>query len=92
MESKQELWNKIYYDKSFIVIAETWNTDINPWDEMQKIPPSPPAPEDKRSQIELLINEVKGEQLCSPFTFIKRYINQEPLFFTSNPIDLKYAS
>jgi len=29
-------------DGSMLVVAETWNTDTNPWEEMQKMPPPPP--------------------------------------------------
>jgi ketosteroid isomerase-like protein len=34
-------------DGSMKVLVETWNTDTNPWEEMQKMmpPPPPPAPE-----------------------------------------------
>lgn len=33
-------------DGSLKIKVETWNTDVNPWEEMQKMmPPPPPAPE-----------------------------------------------
>ena len=39
------IWQK-QDDGSLKIKVETWNTDVNPWEEMQKMqPPPPPAPE-----------------------------------------------
>jgi hypothetical protein len=32
-------------DGNLLIIADTWNSDLNPWDEMKKMmPPPPPKP------------------------------------------------
>jgi len=39
------IWEK-QDDGTLKIKVETWNTDVNPWEEMQKMqPPPPPAPE-----------------------------------------------